>query len=180
MLCLRLITILLISAHYSAAKASGFPSSFTIDNANINAHDNDEDGYYDYIKARVEIIPHCTGAYNLIVRLTDKDKKFITARPYFEYASPINHPSQSFFVKQTNQKHTITIQFSGEEIRRSNTDGPYTISIRHFGSLDNLQCPSRDTNKIKVLDIQTPAYKANGFAERCGTPPDRFCHEIYP
>jgi len=121
-----------------------FPGS-----ARFRTVDADADGRFDALEADVDLDIVTAGDYVVFARL-DRGGLLVANRPAFE----------SMLVTRADVggapgRRTVTLRFSGEQIRRSGLDGPYTLSI----------AANSDTAGAGTASLATPAYNHNAFGE---------------
>ncbi len=137
-------TPLLAATSIAGPTMIGFPGS-----ARFRTVDADGDGRFEALEADVDLDILSAGDYVVFGRL-DRGGLLVANRPAFE-SMLITRAD----VSGAPGRRTVTLRFSGEQIRRSNLDGPYTLSI----------AANSDTGGAGTASLVTPAYNHNAFGE---------------
>ena len=92
-------------------------------NATYDLIDDDANGLAEALAADVEVRLHAAGEYTFVAHLS-KNGRQIAYRPAWESALTVRATLDAI-----SGSHTVRLRFSGEEIFRSEEDGPYDLEV---------------------------------------------------
>lgn len=121
-----------------------FPGS-----ARFRTVDTDGDGRFEALEADVDLDVRVSGDYVVLGRL-ERSGVLVANRPAFE-----SMLTTRVDVSGAPGRRVITLRFSGEQIRRSGLDGPYTLVLAANG----------DSSAAGSAALVTPAYSRTAFGE---------------